>query len=101
MSGWRGTTPPQMVSGHGVLGDKVKAILTNAAGKWDLNSEAVAVYTQPKHGVSSDDFLILDTGGHVLTGGGVASLGARQPEASGTIAWRKPGLSASSLLLNV
>lgn len=53
-----------MVSGDGVLDDKVRVILTNSAGKWVLNSEAVAVYTQPKHGVSSDDFLILDTGGH-------------------------------------
>lgn len=69
MSGWRGTTPPQMVSGNGVQDDKVKVILTNSAGKWVLNSEAVAVYTQPKHGVSRDNFLIVDTGGHVLTGG--------------------------------
>lgn len=54
MSGWRGTTPPQMVSGDGVQDDKVRVILTNSAGKWVLNSEAVAVYTQHKHGVSRD-----------------------------------------------
>lgn len=58
VSGWRGTPLPQMVSGNGVQDDKVKVILTNSAGKWVLNSEAVAVYTQPKHGVSSEDFLI-------------------------------------------
>lgn len=54
---------------NGVQDDKVKVILTNSAGKWVLNFEAVAVYTQPKHGVSRDDFLIVDTGGRVLTEG--------------------------------
>lgn len=58
-----------MVSGNRVQDDKVKVILTNSARKWALNSEAVAVCTQPKHGVSRDDFLIVDTGDHVLTGG--------------------------------